>query len=1166
MELFNSINKKIINWSQTSAKKIHINGIDIHHWIYIFCQILDNQINNSTNENYFFICKDQDEAEDIFEFLKNNYQGTCNLMFYPGLECSPYSGIFPVELNLLKRFNVLSQIAFQKSGNLVVCTHESIMLLQPEKDLFLSNSFSFTVEDILSPDLLAQKLVDIGYSHNITVEQPGTFSKKGEVFDIFPIAGPPIRLNYYDELIESIKEINLNTNKTKQTFITTKISISPAPGIFLRPEYVRNLREKTPIPPTNLKNKFITRKNIFNSLSQNLLFENYTLFAPLFTKKQQTILEYIEVPSTLVLFEEQQISLNSINLIEKLKIDFEQYSNDSNGLNLFPSLKHIYKYNFESEINSFKSIVVSKLNIYNDLSESITSTINFNIESTSNFILRHVGKKSNRYEQITQIFNFICEFFQHSGSILFVLSSDVAKKEIQYLLEQQNISSSLSRRISYSKGKLKDGFFHPTDNLLILSEADLFAYKSKKTKQQTNAKVDLFAEQLSTLQKGDFIVHSVHGIGRYFGLESMDIGSSKTDYIIIEYDQGDKIYVPVYKMNLIQKHSSASAQTKINNLRSKKFQQIKNSAKVAIKKLAFDLLKLQAERESSNAFVFSPPDHLFKEFELSFPFKETSDQKTAIERVLNDMQRAKPMDHLVCGDVGFGKTEVAMRASFMAVNNNKQVAILVPTTILALQHYNSFTERFKNFAVNIDFLTRFKSSAESKEVKEKIKLGSIDIVIGTHKLLAKDMAFKNLGLVVVDEEQRFGVGHKEKLKLLKSSVDFLTLTATPIPRTMQLAFLGLKDLSLIQTAPPKRQSIKTYLINNDDYTIKNAIELELKRGGQLFYVHNRVKDIEIVLQYILKLVPHAKVVVAHGQMTEKELETRIRDFYSGKYQILLSTTIIESGLDIPNANTIIINRADTFGLSQLHQLRGRIGRSDKKAYAYFIIPKTQNINKIAQQRLKALQTYAEMGSGFSIASSDLEIRGAGDILGASQSGHIEAIGLELYMELLKEAINELKGEKLVVETDIELSTPFTSFIPNHYIQDQSERLKNYKKLSNCRDISQLEQLQEELFDIFGTFPTEVENLFTLIETRINLTGCGVKSLAVTGSVIVLNFDKKVLEKKTQLRNKIVETFMARPKIYKLTPNYQAIYQHKSKITQDILLKYSKNIAQQIVTC
>ena len=711
---------------------------------------------------------------------------------------------------------------------------------------------------------------------------------------------------------------------------------------------------------------------------------------------------------------------------------------------------------------------------------------------------------------------------------------------------------------------MTEGFYYEGENFLIITDGDLFAAKKNKEKKFKKVDLDLFAEQIATLKSGDYVIHSEYGVGEYLGLEALDIGGDKSDFLVLKYAENDKVYVPVYKLNLIQKHADATAALKSDSLRTNKFALLKARARNSAKILAFDLLKLQAERQSSVAYAFNPPDHMYREFELAFPYEETPDQARAIEEVLDSMQKPVPMDFLVCGDVGFGKTEVAMRAAFKAVEDKKQVAVLVPTTILALQHFNSFSKRFKDFPVRVEFISRFKTAKEAKEILEKAEKGEIDILIGTHKLLSSKLKFLDLGLVIVDEEQRFGVGHKEKLKLMKASVDFLTLTATPIPRTLQMAFLGLRDLSLIKTAPPRRQSIKSYVIKEDELTIQMALQKELLRGGQVFIVHNKVHDIEQYAASIKELVPDAKITYAHGQMNEKDLEDRINSFYNGNYQILIATTIIESGIDIPNANTMIVDRADTYGLAQLHQLRGRIGRSDKKAYCYFVVPRMREISSIAQKRLHALQTYADVGSGFNIASVDLEIRGAGDILGASQSGHVEAVGLELYMELLKDAINEIRGEKKLLKKDIEIVTPYPAFIPNHYISDASERLKQYKRLSNCETHSLLESIREEFQDVYGIFSEELSNLFVVLETRIYLQTLGLKSVAVGGSAITLRFDKQFLENDTQLRDRVVNFFISRPKIYQFTPDYRVIFNQKTVVTQNDLVQFSKTIGEHLI--
>jgi len=575
-------------------------------------------------------------------------------------------------------------------------------------------------------------------------------------------------------------------------------------------------------------------------------------------------------------------------------------------------------------------------------------------------------------------------------------------------------------------------------------------------------------------------------------------------------------------------------------------------------------LELQAKRKLKQGFSFSEPDHNFANFSLSFKFTETPDQTRAIDDVISDMVSTRPMDRLVCGDVGFGKTEVAIRAAYKAVLDGKQVCILVPTTVLALQHYSSFVERFRETAVSIDFISRFKTPKQANETINRLSEGKVDILIGTHKLLSNKIQFKNLGLLVIDEEQRFGVGHKEKLKLLRENIDTLTLTATPIPRTLQLSFLGIKDLSVIKTPPAKRQSIKSYVIKEDLSTLKLAIEKELKRGGQVFIVHNRVSDIEIYTSKIRELVPQSRIIYAHGQLGERDLEKRISDFYNYKYDILIATTIIESGIDIPRANTMIIERADMYGLSQLHQLRGRIGRSDKKAYAYFVVPSHKKLSEVAAKRLRALQTYADLGSGYALATSDLEIRGSGDILGPEQSGHIGSIGLELYMELLKESINELKGVTTNTKRNVEIQTPYSAYIPKEYIQNSGLRLKYYKKLSNSSSEEDLTNIINSIVDQFGQLPQETENLIYVIKSRLLLSNVGVIFVKTGSFSIQLKFSKELIEENEDLRNKIINLFTQRPKIYKINPDYSINCKFKDKVLISTLLEFSNYLNEQLI--
>ncbi|OUR92968.1 transcription-repair coupling factor [Halobacteriovorax marinus] len=1165
--IFETVISKINAWHTKGTDNLHISGLDSAQFSFILNEC-EKDSKFIKENNFVFICDSVDQAEELYESF-HTANITKEILFYPGHDLSPYSGVITSERALFERFKVLSWLA-RKTDNqsyILITTFESFSLKIPPRSFFNEHLLKIEVSDIISPLDLAAKLVSLGYNSSPSVEEPGTFSSKGEIFDIFTINSKAYRIHYFDDMIEEIYAIDISTQKSIKNDPLQEIFISPTPQIFgTKEEFAHKLREHIPMPATAQKSRFEKRKEIFASLSDNYLFDNYAAFSPLFFNEGEVLLNYLEESSIKVLFNDVEFSQAYTEFFEQLRIEFELEWQDTDNDNLLPEPIKLYNLHLEKTLEQTAHISIDDLKYANVLSEELKNSIELQLEPATSYLNKFINPTLSKPEHTKASFEFYSKEFEHSGHIYFSYEHDSSRKEFLHLMDIFKLDNSLKSRIHFVKTRLPQGFFYEKEKNLILSEADVFSSKLRKTKAPKKVSIDVFAEQLSTLKKGDYVIHSEHGVGVYQGLESLDVGGISSDYIVLLYKGNDKIYVPVYKMNLIQKHADGSATVTTDSLRTNKFSNLRAKARVSAKKLAFNLIKLQAERQSSSGYPFSPPDLEYREFEMAFPFHETPDQLKAVEDVLESMQKPIAMDHLVCGDVGFGKTEVAMRAAFKAVLDKKQVCVLVPTTVLALQHYNSFIKRFDKFPVEIEFLSRFKTAKQAKEILEKVELGKIDILIGTHKLLSGKLKYQDLGLVVVDEEQRFGVAHKEKLKLLKANVDFLTLTATPIPRTLQLSFLGIREMSLIQTAPPRRQSIKSYLIKEDDLTLQTAIKKELNRGGQVFIVHNKVQDMDNYYQYIQELVPEAKIIYAHGQMPEKELEEKISSFYKGDFQILISTTIIESGIDIPNANTMIIDRADNFGLAQLHQLRGRIGRSDKKAYAYFIIPKHKSISEIAEKRLKALQTYADMGSGFNIATCDLEIRGAGDILGAEQSGQIDNVGLELYMELLKEAIQELRGEKKLIKQDIEIKTPFPSYIPGHYIHDSSERLKQYKRLSNCDDLEILFDIKEEFIDVYGAIPEELENLFTTLEVRLTLVDAAIKIIQVGGRLVTITFEKSIVEANANLRNRMLDYFLPRPKTFQFTPDYKVIYTHKSQLNQSEFLKFAKDLAEKILPC
>lgn len=648
--------------------------------------------------------------------------------------------------------------------------------------------------------------------------------------------------------------------------------------------------------------------------------------------------------------------------------------------------------------------------------------------------------------------------------------------------------------------------------LAIITDEEIFGPKQKQRRVKSS-QLKHFFSSLGDLKVGDYVVHVEYGVGKYEGLKSLQMGPSESDFLVLSYLNGDKVYVPVDKFHLVQKYAGIeSGKPKLNKLGGKTWAKTKSKVQSEIDDMADELIRVAAERKAKKGIPFAPNHKMMDELALTFPYQETKDQEQAISEVLSDMEQTYPMDRLVCGDVGFGKTEVALRAAFKAVADNHQVGLLVPTTILAQQHYESFCKRFSDFPVKVAILSRFQTAKQSKETLKELEDGKVDILIGTHRILSKDIKFKKLGLLIIDEEQRFGVRHKEKIKSLKSNIDTLTLSATPIPRTLHMSMVGIRDISVINTAPMDRRAIRTRLSKFGDYVIKEAVNRELRRNGQVFFIHNRVESIYQVGQYLNQILPKVKIGIAHAQMGERELETIMLDFINHQYDVLLSTTIVESGLDIPNANTIIVNNAENFGLSQLYQLRGRVGRSNLQAYAYLLSSQEKVLTEVARKRLSVLQELNHLGAGFKIASYDLELRGAGNVLGSKQSGHIAAIGYEMYTAMIEDAVNKLRSGKekqvaMPIE-DMKMKLNFKAALPEHYISSMNQRLDAYKSVSGCQTEAELWEVRASLEDRFGKMPDSAVNLFHTMQIKLHASPMHVTGISQSGDSLELSFSDK----------------------------------------------------------
>jgi transcription-repair coupling factor (superfamily II helicase) len=698
-------------------------------------------------------------------------------------------------------------------------------------------------------------------------------------------------------------------------------------------------------------------------------------------------------------------------------------------------------------------------------------------------------------------------------------------------------------------GQVSAGFVWPAQLLALVTGDEIFGVRQQRRKY-TKPRPRTQLLDMQELKQDDLIVHDDHGIGRYGGLEKLNVAGLTNDFLVLVYKAGDKLYLPVDRMGVVQKYMGVDGVTPVlDTLGGKSWEKVKSRVKKSAEKIAGELLKLYARRKIDRGYPFSAPDTYLNEFEAGFAFEETVDQHKAIEDTLADMQRPTPMDRLVCGDVGYGKTEVALRAAFLAVNDGKQVAVLVPTTILAEQHFATFSSRFERYPVNIACLSRFRSARIQRNIVNDLKAGKVDIVIGTHRLLQKDIVFNDLGLLVLDEEQRFGVKHKEKLKKFRSSVDVLALTATPIPRTLHLSLVGVRDISIISTPPEYRKSIITYISEFDEAVIADAIKKELGRQGQIFFVHNNIQTIDKIAGKLRRLVPEVRLEVAHGRMDENHLEEVMFLFMNKEIDLLVCTTIIESGLDIASANTIIVNRADRFGLAQMYQLRGRVGRSDEQAYAYLLIPPESVLGKDAQKRLKVLMEHSDLGSGFQIAMSDLKIRGGGTILGASQSGHIAAVGYDMFLKLMENSIAEIKGEATVKALEPEINVNLSALLSEHYIPDIDQRMSAYRRLARMTELQQIAEFKSELIDRFGHMPDEAANLLLKIVLKVMAKKAGVARLDMMNQKMVLHFSE------SHQRNPaaMVDMIMDAPKRFELSPEYVL----KARLT-------SHNITAQLV--
>lgn len=1046
------------------------------------------------------ITKNDDASKEIFEDLRFYSTPQSEIRILPDLAVIPFSRISPEPDEVSERIDTLSSI-LRKENRITIASVSSLLRRAPPKSFIESNSFFIRKEQNIELDGLTNQLVEIGYEETGLVEDKGTFAKRGGILDIWsPSMDAPARLELDIDKVLSIKPFNPATQRSKRSDIELiEASIIPARE-FMMDEASRNkaahrIRHRSSVLSSS------ERKTLIEMIHEGIAFSGIETLMPLFHEETATVFSYFGKDLIVAINDEIAVD-NAASLIEK---EIEELREESKSSERIIETDEIVlkKKDLEDELSNYKKIIIDPLPHRNG--ELIQHDIR-----TNGDIKTLLSSHKEGEDILTPLANHLKELQKDNWQILITCHTNIQAQRLGELFHIHDIDlmefsapfdtlvDMTSKIVKLKIGRLSSGFQWPQNKLAIITDEEIFGDKIKRRIKSTRP-MEAFTS-LSELLEDDYIVHEQHGIGRYLGLKHLVLEGKQSDFMVLEYLGNDKLYIPAYKLNLVGKYiGAANRPPQLDKLGGIRWRNIKESVKKDIRAMAGELLKTFAKRKIHKGHAFQDLGAEYEEFCATFPFDETPDQAKAIEDVMNDMGDSKPSDRLICGDVGYGKTEVAMRATFRCALSGKQAAILVPTTVLAFQHYESFIKRFIDSPIRIEMLSRFKSLKERKEIVEDLRKGKIDIIIGTHRLLQKDISFKDLGLLIIDEEHRFGVKHKENIKKLKSSVDVITMTATPIPRTLNLSLTGIRDISIINTPPIDRQSVATYVCEFDEGIIRHAILREISRGGQVFFVHNRVETISSMYNRLTTAIPEAKIVVGHGKLKEKNLEKVMIDFLTGEADVLLCTTIIESGLDIPNANTIIIHRADTFGLAQLYQLRGRVGRSSVKAHAYLLTPNDREITTQSKKRLAVLKRYTELGSGFQIAMHDLEFRGAGNILGSAQSGHINAIGYELYTKLLDKTIRSLKGEKTEEEIDPELNLRVEAFIPEDFIRDQSIRVSTYKKIAGCEKVEELEAIEVELSDRFGPPPIQAINLLKLMEIKFLAQYLHIKQLAFDGT-------------------------------------------------------------------
>ncbi len=1073
----------------------------------------------------------QAEAERFHRALSFYHGRQSDILFFPHWETEPYTPLSPHPEIEATRLATLAALANGR-GKAVVTTVKALLQKIIPRNVLETLSLGLEVGSELPRDVLLQGLTSLGYQRVTLVEDRGSFAVRGDLLDLYPpMLEQPVRLVFFGDELEEIRSFDPASQRSADRHML-RLELAPAREMILAGSHLEIFTRRFKERCDDLERPRSQREAILSEVHEGLLGPGRENLLPLNYESLDTLFDYLDQYCWLIL-DPAAVTGAADAFVEAVQSGEERATRS--GEPFVPARDfYLSVREFDTRLVQGPRIDLASLEVYQLEEEHPV----FRVPVTGNADLRpdhveHDGSLAPLVERLRQWLN-------DDWSILVVCHQRGQAERLLDLLGPSELPVNwtpelVSGRVfpiglTVTTGALDSGFRHAEEKRVVICDDEIFGPRSHR---KVRRRQRVFESSLADLKEADMVVHADYGIGRYLGLVHLQTGAVEGDFLHLEYAGKDRLYLPVERIEKVQKYLADGTNPRLDKMGSGAWEKAKLRARATIEEMARELLQIQARRQMAKGFSYAPPDRLFREFEAAFPYEETPDQLEAIEAVIDDMVSDRPVDRLICGDVGYGKTEVAIRAAFKAALDSRQVAVLVPTTVLARQHLETFRQRFSDYPVVVEMLSRFRTPAEQKRILERAAAGQIDILIGTHRLLQRDLRFKNLGLIIVDEEQRFGVTHKERLKKMRAEVDVLTLTATPIPRTLHLSLAGLRELSIIDTPPVDRQAIRTYVTRFDDDLIRDAILRELRRGGQVYFVHNRVQSIGAMADFLRRLVPQAKIGVGHGQMPGKELEGVMLDFIEGRTNLLVCTTIIENGIDISSANTMIINRADCFGLAQLYQLRGRIGRSHQRAYAYLLIPGEGILTKDARERLKVLQEQAELGAGFRIARHDLELRGAGDLLGARQAGQVAAIGFEMYTELLEETIQELQGQSREERIDPEIRLGLSAFLPESYVADPNQRLVLYRKLASALDDVEIYQAGDELRDRYGELPVAAELLLDVMKLRVLMKQLHVELAEFDGHNLTFSFPPD-----TKVAPEQILALLEEGKKYSFSPDYR----------------------------